>query len=54
MMRSATQSLYLLLGDPDAESGFWPLRPDYDAVFGLLNRPVVWLVLKKIKDIPLF
>ena len=29
MMRSAPQSLYRLVGTPDAESGFWLLRPNY-------------------------
>ena len=47
-------SLYLLVGTPDAESGCWLLRCDKDAIFGLLNRTVVWLVLKKVKDIRLF
>ena len=35
------QSLYLLVGTPDAESGCWLLRCDKDAIFGLLNRTVV-------------
>ena len=30
MMFSAPQSLYLLVGAPDAESGFWLLRSDKD------------------------
>ena len=52
--RSALQYLYLFVGAPDAESGFWLLCRDKDTVFGLLNRTVVWLVLKKVKDIRLF